>query len=203
MICGMERGVFNIIRGGLGSRHLILWAIFLLPFTLSAQRVNNIAVGTNLVGWAHLITINGEISYPVSREYTAHFRVKFNPWTFNKGSAKQLQSRHLAVAAGVRRWLWYANAGWFYGAGLQYTLFNQGGISSRTTREGWAMGANMQIGYALLLTKHLNLEFGAGFYGAFAKYRIYSCQRCGKIVGNAAHWSLVPNNILLQFVYII
>ena len=182
---------------------LPILAIILLPISLSAQRVNNIAVGTNLIGWGNLITINAEFSYPVTRNYTAHLKLKINPWTFNKGDVSQLQSRQFSVAAGVRRWSWYANAGWFYGGGLQYSLFNQGGLSSRRTREGWALGLNLQAGYALVLSKHLNLEFGAGLFGSFAKYTIYSCQKCGRVTGSGAHFGVIPDNILLQLVYII
>lgn len=180
--------------------------LFLTGFSFGQERPlfikNQISLGTNILGYANFLTINAELGISIHRHWTIDITGKLNPWTFNKNTPDQLQNRHADLAIGVRWWPWHVNSGWFVGSSLQYSRYNSGGIIDKETFEGNAYGLNFHFGYALMLSKGWNIEFGAGILGGYTNYTKYSCPRCGRITGSDKKIFVAPNNLLVQIIKI-
>lgn len=122
-----------------------------------------LSISTNLVSWADLATINIGLEYAFSRHWSADVTTEFNNWKFKGGS---LYDRKRSVTVGFRYWPWYAYSGaWlrpFLGSesnsadGLPIKFLN--GTADR-------IGAGFSAGYSLMVSKHMNLDFGLGFWG--------------------------------------
>lgn len=178
--------------------NLISIAVLLcISFTAYGQKWS---VSTNIADWMYLGTINAEASVGIGRHWTANAGVRYNPWTFRDGDS-QFQDRKQCYSLGVRAWPWHIYSGWWIGGRLQYLEYNAGGIFSTTSQEGDAFGAALSAGYALMLHKNLNMEFGAGFWTGWKSYTTYACTRCGKVTGKGKNWFLAPNDILISLVY--
>lgn len=65
--------------------------------------------------------------------------------------APGLQTQVLAVQPGIRRWLYEAYAGHFWGAHLAVARYNIG--NDRWHFKGWLAGIGVSYGYAWLLSK--------------------------------------------------
>lgn len=180
--------------------------LFLAGITSGQERPlfikNQLSLGTNVLGYANFLTINAELGISIHRHWTVNITGKLNPWTFNKNSPDQLQNRHADLAVGGRWWPWHVNSGWFVGSSLQYSRYNAGGIIDKETLEGNAYGLNLNFGYALMLSKGWNIEFGAGILGGYTNYTKYSCPRCGRITGSDKKIFVAPNNLLVQIIKI-
>lgn len=159
-------------------------------------------VGTNSLGYANFLTINAEFGMAVAKNWTIMLNGKYNPFTYNAGEASgQLQNKQMTVSAGARYWPFYVYSGFFYGAKMQFSSYNQGGIISKETTEGNAAGLGLLFGYSLLITRWLNLEFGAGFWGGGKKYTTYACPRCGRIIGSGSKFFIAPNDAMVNIVF--
>lgn len=122
-----------------------------------------LAISTNLVDWADLATVNFSVEYAFARHWSADIVYGFNNWDFKDGA---LKDKRRSVNIGVRYWPWYSYSGaWvrpFLGtesscaAGLPVKFLN--GNFDR-------FGAGFSAGYSLMLSRHLNLDFGVGFWG--------------------------------------
>lgn len=181
----------------------ILTAILLIiacPLLSSAQQWS---VGTNLLGYANMGTLNLEASASVARHITVVTTAEVNPWTFHPGDQdRQKQNRSQSYAAGIRWWPWYVYSGWWMSAKLRYQEYNRGGWTSRATEEGDAFGASLGAGYTLMLRDNLNIEMGAGLWGGRKVYTAYACPSCGRITDHGSRWFIMPNDIMLSLVFI-
>ncbi len=182
-------------------RILLLTTLIALPMVASAQRVG---FGTNVVEWANLGTINGEFSVAVDQHWSLNANALYNPWTFNKGDQeKQFENRQRTFAVGTRAWLWHVYSGWWFGAKAQYQEYNRGGILNRQSEEGDAYGGGLSFGYTLLMSKHVNFEFGAGLWGGKTYYTTYACPTCGRVVDSGGKWFVLPNDIMFSIVFVL
>lgn len=166
--------------------------------TLSAQRLT---VATNLVGYANFGTINGEIGLGISQHFSLYAQAKFNPFIYKEGSDAQFHNKQLSLSAGCRYWFWHTWAGWFLMGQAGYSKYNTGGILSDESLVGDAYGVTLGGGYALMLTKRLNIDFGLGIMGGITDYTRYSCPKCGKLEERDKRLFVAPNNILIQLSY--
>ena len=172
--------------------------LFICRGNLYAQRFS---AATNLLGYANFGTINGEIGLALSQHFSIYMQGKYNPFDYNKGTAEQLQNKQASLSVGGKYWLWHVWSGWFLMGQAGYTNYNRGGIVSNETFEGDAYGITLGAGYALMLTKKINMDFGAGLMGGFTDYRKYSCPKCGKLEDKGKKVFVAPNNILVQLSY--
>jgi len=53
-----------------------------------------------------------------------------------------------------------------------------------------------------MLSDHFNLEFGAGFWGGYKTYTVYSCPRCGRKIEEGKKWFICPNEAIVSIVYV-
>lgn len=187
----------------------ILSVFFFLGITVYAQKPlhalqSRACISTNILEWANMLTINAEASFAVAKNYTIGIQGKYNPFTFNKHKAysDRIQHRQTSVAISSRWWPWHAYSGWFVSSGLQAGQYNYGGLFDVQTYEGDYYGLNISAGYALMLNRHLNLDFGIGAILGHTDYTKYSCPKCGKIEEQGKKIFVAPNNILIQLSYL-
>lgn len=196
-MCG--RAIFKSGAGIILKRILPVFLSFLVGNTLYGQRLS---LSTNLVGYANFGTINGEIGLGVSKHFSLYLQGKYNPFTYKENSFDQFQNKQASFSMGCRYWLWHTWSGWFLMGQTGYTNYNRGGLFKDETFEGDAYGVTLGAGYALMLHKHLNIDFGAGIMGGFTNYTKYSCPKCGKLEESGKKIFVAPNNILVQLSYI-
>lgn len=180
--------------------YLILISLIAAPLLGNAQQWS---VGVNALDAANVGTISAEASVAASRHITVGASAKVNPWTFNKGDGATLkQHRHQTYAVGMRWWPWNVYSGWWMGGKAQFQEYNWGGFRSRETEEGNAYGAGLSFGYTWMLHEHINLEAGAGVWGGYKTYTVYSCPKCGRTVDEGSKWFVMPNEAILSLVFV-
>ena len=184
------------------KKHLAsIFALMLLSlFSASAQKLS---LSTNLLDYACLGTLNADFSFAVSRCWSITAGARYNPFTFNEGDQeKQFQMRQQSYALGARLWPWHTMSGWWFAGKLRYQEYNNGGIFSVESEEGDRFGAGLYAGYTYMLSRHFNLEFGAGLWSGLAIYRRYSCQKCGVTVGHGRKYFLLPDDLMISVAYV-
>lgn len=172
----------------------ILIAAFLL--CSRAGLCQNSSLSTNGIEWLTLGTINAEVGVPVSRHVSVHLGGAYNPFSFGKSSSPVF-FRRAEIQVKGRFWPWFVNSGWYLLGGADWCKFSFGGITSKSSYEGYAYGVKAGGGYALLLTKRLNLEMGAGLFLGLADYTKYQCTRCGDPVLKRKKFIVSPADIVL------
>ena len=180
----------------------ILSFLIILLATGVAASAQQWSVGTNLLGYANMGTLNLEASAAVARHLTVVGSAQFNPWTFNKGLENQKQNRSQSYGLGVRWWPWYVYSGWWMSFKGKYEEYNRGGWKSPVTEEGDAWGASLGLGYTLMLKDYLNLEFGAGLWGGRKSFTRYACPSCGRITEQGNGWFIMPSDVMVSIVFI-
>lgn len=182
-----------------------LSAVLILLCTTSVESfAQRWSIGTNIVDYLNLGTLNVESSVAVARHYSFNAGVRFNPWTFHYGSEdRQFENRKRCCYAGVRYWPWHIYSGWWTGLQLQYQEYNRGGLSGRHTEEGDAYGLGLSLGYTLMVHKSFNIEFGVGGWAGVTAYTAYSCPYCGEILDQGNKFFVWPNNVMVSLVYIL
>lgn len=175
--------------------------LFLLPCSLSAQKV---AVSTNALGYADLLTINARVNVAVGRHISLDLGVKYNPFSWHTGGeqSQQFQDRKRVAALGCRYWPFYVYSGWFISAKAQWQEYNMGGIFSSTTYEGDAYGGGIGFGYDFIITDWFNIELGLGVWGGVTDYSKYALPREGKVLERGRTWFIAPNDLEVSFVFI-
>ena len=184
---------------------ITLFAVLIIICTTSldsfAQRWS---IGTNLVDYVNLGTLNVESSVAISRHYSFSAGIRFNPWTFHYGiEDRQFENRKRCCYAGVRYWPWHIYSGWWTGLQLQYQEYNRGGLPVLPAEEGDAYGLCLSLGYTLMVHKSFNIEFGVGAWSGAAAYTAYSCPYCGEIIDQGTKFFIWPNNVMVSLVYIL
>ena len=180
-------------------REAAVLLILLLPaFTARGQKAG---IATNLLEYVNLGTLNIEGSYAFSRYWTVNAGARYNPFSFKIGG-KEVHNRQQSYYAGVRYWPWYAYSGWWVGTKARYQEYNAGGLLSKKTEEGDRFGLGFSAGYAYMLGKHVNLDFGVGLWGGYDKYTAYSCPTCGITTGSGDRFFILPDDILVAITYV-
>lgn len=182
------------------KKYLIVMLMLLASFPSSAQKLS---LSTNLLDYACLGTMSADVSYSVSRRWSVMAGVRYNPFTFNEGDPEeQFQMRQQSYAVGARLWPWHTMSGWWFAGKLRYQEYNHGGIFSPESEEGDRFGAGLYAGYTYMLTSHLNLEFGTGFWSGVSLYRTYSCPKCGKTIDQGTKYFLLPDDLMISVAYV-
>lgn len=175
-------------------------ALMVISPCLFAQKVS---ISTNIIGYASLGTLNAEASYSVSRRWSIVAGAKYNPFTFRKGDTEnQFQLRQQSYSLGVRMWPWHTLSGWWFSSKLRYQEYNFGGLVSRQTQEGDRVGLGFYAGYTHMLSSHMNIEFGLGFWTGADMYKRYSCTTCGITVADGTKAFILPDDLAVSLVYV-
>ncbi len=184
-------------------RRLALLAAVLLLGASPGALAQRFTLGTNAVDLLSLGTLNAEASVAVSRHCSVHGGAELNPWTWNaKDAEKQFQQRQNSYWGGLRWWPWHVYSGWWAGVDGRYTVYNGGGIKSRETEEGDALGGGLYGGYAFMLSDNWNLDLGVGIWGGWKKYTAYACPVCGVITDQGQKGFFLPDaRVALQWIF--
>ena len=178
------------------KRFVILLVIAAGTFCAARVEAQNMHVATNLLDYLNFGTINAEFGLSPVPKWSYYIKGRYNPFTFRAGD--NLQNRTASVAAGAKYWFWYANSGWFVNGQVGYGIYNTGGIYNGYAYEGDAVSIAVGGGYALMLNKQWNLDFGVGVQTGYTSYTKYSCPRCGRIVEKKSKMYFFPSNIMVQ-----
>ena len=146
-----------------------------------------------MVEWANFGTINIDAGASVSQHFSLFAGVKFNPWKFETAYGMPVYNNQTTVHAGARYWPWYVYSGWWLGAKLKYTDFAETGVLRPKLFKGNGVAAGASFGYTWMLSKHLNLELGAGVCAG----RLFECS-CYRTAKSMVLLSSAPRN----YVYI-
>ena len=179
---------------------LISFIIILYAINAYSQKI---AISTDAIGYINLLTLNGEIDISLDKNWSVCASGKYNPFTYNKNkeASKQFQNRQACMALGVKYWPWFIYSGWYYESKIQYKEYNKSHAFSHGSYEGNALGLGINIGYALLVSKHFNMEFGLGIWAGNNNYTKYACPRCGEVLDKGTKTFITPNEVLLSLVY--
>jgi len=158
-----------------------------------------LAVATNFLDYANCGTINLEAQVSVSQKFSIEADAKYNPFSFYED---RIMRKQRLASIGCRFWPWYVYSGWWFGAKAQAQEYNEKQFRSSRTAEGERYGASLSAGYSHMLSRHLNLEIGAGLWAGYDFYTSYDCPRCGTITGKGRKTFILPNDLVLGLAFV-
>lgn len=160
-------------------------------------------IATNILDYADFLTLNAEVGVSVHQHWSVSLKGRYNPFTFSTtlNESGRIQNRTATISAGARYWPFFVYSGWYCSGKVQWSRYNSGGIFSEASSEGDAYGVGFSAGYALMLTKHLNLEFGLGLWAGGTRYRRYSSPACGRLTESGTKPFIAPNDIHINISY--
>ena len=157
------------------------------------------SISTNVAGYANLLTLNAEGSISMGRHWTLTAGAKYNPFTFGKDHFRNKQQ---AYYGGMRYWPWHSYSGWWLAGKLQYQEFSAGGLRRAKTTEGDRVGLGLGAGFAYMVGKHFNVEFGANLWSGMEWFTTYSCPVCGDLEQSGRKFFILPCDIIIGVSYI-
>ena len=169
---------------------------------LTAARAQEAAVSTNVADYADLGTMNMGMSYALARHWTVDAVVKYNPFSYRMPDEAVVQRKQRLFGAGARFWPWHVYSGWWLSGRAQWQEFSQSLLRESIATEGDRVGAALAAGYSYMLSKHFNLEVGAGVWAGYTAYTQYACPRCGRIIGRGREGFILPSDVILALSYI-
>ena len=182
--------------------------LLMLPVSVGAQ---DFAVKTNLL-YDATATINLGVEFPVAKRLTLDISGNFNGWDWKDN----MKWKHWMVQPELRLWTCNRFAGHFFALHAIAGQYNIGNISnsidflgtplknlSHNRYEGWAAGGGIGYGYALPLSRHLNLEFEVGAGVIWTRYDSFDCDICNrKNAERQDHLYWGPTKLALGIVYL-
>lgn len=182
---------------------LILLSFLLLLAAGHKGYAQKVSVSTDLVDWAYLWTANAEVGISVDQHFSIQVGGKINPWKFDKKSGDELYDGQMTAYAGARYWPWHVFAGWWVGAKLQYSSFQNTGIVRPELRKGQSAGAGLSAGYTFMLNERLNLDLGLGFWGGrHFKYAEYDSPATMNPITTAPKNFIAVDELTVALMYI-
>ena len=185
-------------------RTKIILLAFLMVFAAGNKcAAQKVSVSTNLMDWAYLWTVNGELGFSVDQHFSLVAGGKVNPWNFEKPNGKDIYNCQSTAYVGARYWPWYVFSGWWMGAKAQYSSFSNTGLWSDKLTEGKSIGAGLSAGYTFMLNERLNLDLGLGFWGGYRlKYNIYDSPATMVPMGTGSKGFIAPDELTVALMYI-
>lgn len=164
---------------------------------------SRLALSTNITDYLLLVSPNMDIQLAIDRQFTAEAGMKYNNWSFNHATDREVKNRQQTYYAGARWWPWYTFSGWWIGTALQYQEYDRGGLFRMDSEAGDAFGLSLSGGYSLQIVKWMNIDMGFGFWGGRTRYTVYECPYCGKKVDEGEKIFILPNEarLALQFIF--
>ena len=191
------RSLSNIYKG-----ILIVLLLVCAPHSAEAQKW---AVSTNFLSWVNIGTINAEGAVSVSDHVTLNTGFTANPWKMTTPTNVELKNKQYGGYVGAKYWPWQAYSEWWFGAKVQYKNFEQAGLLTPNLMMGDALGAGFSGGYSCMISNHVNLDFGLGFWGGrLLNYRKYKTEikDDNKILDEGPRNFVFLDNVMVSLVYI-
>lgn len=177
-----------------------------LVLFLFVQKTNaqTFSIASNIADWAYLGTINLEGGMGVARRLSVSLGGKLNLWHFDdKKNNVVIQDQRETAYLGIKFWPWYVYSGWWVGAKGQYEKRISSNVWRPALENSTAIGGVLSTGYAIMLNKHLNIDFGVGaFGGRYIDYTLYRCSDCKEIRQQGPRNFIRFDDILITMTYI-
>lgn len=164
-----------------------IMAMLLLCACHEGIKAQQMAVKTNLVGWA-TTSPNVGLEFGVGRKSTVQVFGLLNPWQFG-----DTRARIWTLEPEYRYWLCEKFTGHFVGVhvlGGEYNFRNFNmpltnlpdlkGENKGRHIEGWYVGGGITYGYQWMLSKNWNFEASLGIGYAYSPYKYYG--RCDRLL---------------------
>lgn len=164
-----------------------------------------LSLSTNIFDWADYATVNLDLGVPVAQKWSLVAGAKYNPWTFKgrKEGITESYNHQMSFSLGARFWPWYVNSGWWISAKGQYTDYAITGVWRPALDKGKAVGLSLSAGYSLMLNKHLNLDFGAGFWaGRLLEHTLYHSLQRMEVRESGSKNFIAINDITISIQYL-
>ncbi len=172
--------------------------------TVRPQVKHQVALSTNILDWAYIGGINAAVAVNVSQHVTLELAGVANPFKA-KFSGKEFQNKQLTGEFSVKYWPWHAFSGWWFQGKAKFSDYAKTGIFESNFEDGKAIGGGIGLGYTLMLSKHINLDFGVSMWGG-RKYDFVETSRRGSEYGkllDAGHKYFVDfDKISLSIMYV-
>lgn len=168
------------------------------------------AVRTNLLYLGTTLTPNLGIEYGLSGRSTVALSLSYNFWDDKPKSVdNDKKLLHWTIRPEYRYWFCERFNGHFVGADLLLAKYN---ISQKKVPllfekkyryEGYALGAGVNYGFHLPVSKHFSMEFTAGLGVAYLRYDKYSCIACTSDYDKKSKLYFGPTLAGINLVYLI
>lgn len=150
-------------------------------------------LSTNICDWAMLATINGEAEYCLTEHTSLLAGIKYNPFTYCRGTENQTCFRQATPYLGSRYWFSDTGRGWYAGGKILASVYNISSSLFGCYYEGELVGAGLNAGYSWRLSLHRHLSFGCGFLAAAHKTTRFAGAVCGRILDSRKGFILLPD----------
>jgi hypothetical protein len=182
----------------------LLTLIVTLLFSMNYGQAQDVALKTNLLGWAAGGTMNAGIEVGAGRKVTMQLFGALNPWNYSN----ERRARFWTAQPEVRYWFCQKFNGHFMGIHLlggEYNLrhvnlpFNTlPDLADGEHYEGWYVGGGVTYGYQWVLSKHWNFEASLGVGYAYSQYK--KCAGCTP-KGHQTRNYVGPTKAALSLIY--
>ena len=171
-----------------------------VPRIVNAQRIS---VSTNAMSWANFGTINAEGAVSVSKHFTVFAGAKYNPWTIRTKTQYFFMNQQATGYVGAKYWPWHVYSGLWIGAKAQFENVRQAGLFSEQMIKGNALGAGLSVGYSIIITPHVNVDFGVGGWGGrVLNYSKYTNSYDNVLIESGSKNFAFLDNIIVAFAYV-
>ena len=189
-------------------RKLLLLLILAVGIYAPAKS-QDVSIKTNILADVAL-SPNVGIEFGLKPHWSLDVTGEYNQWTI-----QQHKWKHWLVQPEVRYWFCDYFAKHFLGLHLMGGQYNTGNIRNNINFlgsdlsvltdnfiEGWGIGAGIAYGYALPLSRHLNLEFEIGVGYVYTQFDRFECTECRKKAGSGDHHYVGPTKAAVNLVYV-
>lgn len=180
---------------------------------VGAQRADaqHVAIKTNLL-YDATGTVNLGTEIGLAPRWTLDMSSSFNDWKVYNGR----EWKHFLTQPEARYWFCHRFAGHFIALHAHYGRYNMGNIQnsikflgtnfgalSDNRFDGWLLGGGVGYGYAVVLSRHFNLEFELGVGYAYLEYDKYDW-KTDKLLSrhdNHNYFGITKLNIGLSYIF--
>lgn len=170
--------------------------LLLLGFVCNTALAQRVALRTNLLDWA-MLSPNLTLESRLSSRLSLGIGFAANPFKLNIADTRLENFR---VQPELRYWFNRPMARHFMGFALLGGLYNF--HHKATNRKGDIFAAGFTYGYALVLSRHWNVEFTAGIGLGKTRFFKYNDGEPRPDSPNNSKWIPVPMNVGVSFTYI-
>lgn len=215
-VTAIKRGTIkNAMKTGhiskiMNTAKLLAVSVLLAAGVLMAP-AQNVAIKTNLLTDAALLTANLGVEVGLAPKWTLDVSGNVNAWELSDGK----KWKHWLVQPEARYWFCQRFSGHFIGAHVLGGQFNIGhinlpfkflGTDFRELKDyrwqGWMVGAGVVYGYTWILSKKWSLEGEIGLGWIYSRHDTFRCRGCGKRVKeNTPHNYVGPTKAAINIVY--
>ena len=151
------------------------------------------SLGTDAVQWALLGCINASVEYCPGQHWGLMAGMRYNPFTYLRGSQYQTQLRQATPFAGVRYWVDTPFKGWYMEGKALASVYCVANVFGSGCFDGEAIAAGLGAGWCKALNERWRLTLGAGVLAVFHDTTYYMGPVCGRISDHKSGPAIMPD----------